>query len=327
MPGRRGEFERIAQFFAPLTQGFPGALGLTDDAALITPPPGRDLAVTTDTMVAGVHFIGDEPPGLIAAKLLRVSLSDLAAMGATPLAYTLNIALPDSIDDDWLRAFADGLAADQRAFDISLAGGDSVSTPGPMTLTITAFGSVETGRALRRSGAQEGDIVYVSGSIGDGALGLRVLRGELTGLSKAHADELIGRYRLPRPRVGLGARLLGLASATIDISDGLAADLGHVLEASGMGAEIDAATVPLSPPATKALSADLSVMETILTGGDDYELLFTAAPGYAGRVAALARDLSLPLTPIGRITADGGLGVLGADGETKVLARRGWTHG
>ena len=333
MPGRRGEFERIAQFFAPLTQGFPGALGLTDDAALISLPPGRDLAVTTDTIVAGVHFIGDEPPGLIAAKLLRVNLSDLAAMGATPLAYTLNVALPANIDDDWLKAFADGLAADQRAFESGLVGGDSVSTPGPVTLTLTAMGSVETGRALRRSGAQTGDIVYVSGTIGDGALGLNLLRGELSGLAPDQAQELIGRYRLPRPRVGLGVRLLGLASAAIDISDGLAADLGHILEASGgegagpAGAEIEAAIVPLSPPAAKALSADPRLMETILTGGDDYELLFTAAPGYAGRVAALARDLSLPLTPIGRITASGGLRVAGADGKAMALVRRGWTHG
>ena len=331
MPGRKGEFERIAAFFAPLTEGFPGALGLRDDAALISPPPGRDLAVTTDTLVAGVHFMGDEPPGLIAAKLLRVSLSDLAAMGATPLAYTLNIALPADIGDDWLREFADGLAADQRAFDIGLAGGDSVSTPGPATLTVTAMGSVEAGRALRRSGAQVGDIVYVSGTIGDGALGLKRLQGGLPGLSPEHGDELIGRYRLPRPRIGLGTRLLGLAGAAIDISDGLAADLGHLLECSGTdagpaGAEIEAATIPLSPPAAKALSADPGLMETILTGGDDYELLFTVAPGYAGKMTELARDLDLPLTPIGRVTAGGGLRVVGVDGREMKLAKAGWTH-
>ena len=327
MPARRGEFERIARFFAPLADGFPGAVGLTDDAAVITPPPGRDLAVTTDTMVAGVHFIGDETPGLIAAKLLRINLSDLAAMGAVPLAYMLNMALPGDIDDDWLAAFAEGLAADQSAFDIALAGGDSVSTPGPLTLTATAIGSVETGRVLRRSGARDGDIVYVSGTIGDGALGLKLLRGEMSGLSGAHADELIGRYRLPRPRIGLGVRLSGLASAAIDISDGLAADLTHILDISGTGAEIEAATVPLSDPAAEALGGDAGCMETILTGGDDYELLFTAAPGYAGRIAALAGDLDLPLTPIGRITAGGGLQVMGADGEAMRLARKGWTHG
>jgi thiamine-monophosphate kinase len=198
------------------------------------------------------------------------------------------------------------------------------------------MGSVETGHALRRSGAQAGDIVYVSGTIGDGALGLKLLRGELAGPSCAEASEggltddqaaeLIGRYRLPRPRIGLGARLAGLASAAIDISDGLAADLTHILDASGTGAEIEAATVPLSTPAAKALARDAGCMETILTGGDDYELLFTVAPGYAGRVAALASDLALPLTPIGRITAGGGLRVVGVDGEAMRLARKGWTH-
>jgi thiamine-monophosphate kinase len=327
MADRGNEFDRIARYFAPLTQGFPGAFGLTDDAALISPPPGRDLAVTTDTMVAGVHFLGDEAPGLIAAKLLRVNLSDLAAMGATPLVYTLNIALPDSIDDGWLKAFAEGLAADQRAFDISLAGGDSVSTSGPVCLTVTAIGSVEAGKALRRSGARAGDLVYVSGTIGDGSLGLKILRGELAGLSEEHTSELVGRYRLPRPRVGLGARLAGVASAVIDISDGLAADLSHILDAAGAGAEIEAATVPLSAPAAAALAGDAGLIETILTGGDDYELLFTVAPGYAGRVAALAGDLALPLTPIGRITAGGGLQVTGVDGEALRLGRRGWEHG
>jgi thiamine-monophosphate kinase len=327
MTSHLGEFERIAQILAPLTENFPGALGLTDDAAVIAPPAGRELAVTTDTMVEGVHFMGDEPPGLIASKLLRVNLSDLAAMGAAPLAYTLNLALPGDVGDDWLRAFAEGLAADQRAFDIGLAGGDSVSTPGPICLTVTAMGSVEQGMALRRGDAREGELVYVSGTIGDAALGLRVVRGELTGLEEDHAAELVGRYRLPRPRVGLGARLVGLAGAAIDISDGLAADLGHLLEISGLGAEIEAAALPLSAAARAALAANAGLMECILTGGDDYELLFTAAPGHAGRVEALAKDLDLPLTPIGRMTATGGLRVVGVDGGEMVLERKGWEHG
>lgn len=327
MPDRLGEFGRIAQILAPLAEGFPGALGLTDDAAVITPPAGRELAVTTDTMVQGLHYIGDEPPGLIANKLLRVNLSDLAAMGAAPLAYWLNLSLPADTGDDWLRDFAAGLAADQAAFDIALAGGDSTGTSGPAVLTVTAMGSVEQGRALRRKGAHPGDIVYVSGSIGDGILGLMVLRGELTGLKDEHAAELVGRYRLPRPRVGLGQRLVGLAGAAADISDGLAADLGHILEASGTGAEIEAAAVPLSPAARAALDRDPNLMEAILTGGDDYELAFTAAPGFAGRVADLAKQLDLPLTPIGRVTRGGGLKVAGVDGGEMVLERKGWEHG
>jgi thiamine-monophosphate kinase len=326
MTGKSGEFERIARIFAPLAEGFPGAFGLTDDAALVTPGAGRELVVTTDTMVAGIHFIGDEDSGEIAAKLLCVNLSDLAAMGAAPLAYMLNIALPGDIDDAWLERFSAGLERIQSSFAVALAGGDSVATPGALTLTITAFGEVASGQALRRSGAEAGDIVYVSGTIGDAALGLKALRGELTGLSSEHSNELIGRYRLPRPRVELGTRLAGSASAAIDVSDGLAADLGHILEASGVGAEIDAAAVPLSEPAAAALRNDAGLMEVILTGGDDYELLFTVAAGGESRVAALSSELSLPLTAIGRIISGGGLTVVAGNGEPMILARRGWEH-
>lgn len=323
---RSGEFERIARFFAPLTEGFPGAFGLTDDAAVIAPMAGRDIVVTTDTAVSGIHFMGDDSPGVIAARLLRVNLSDLAAMGASPLAYTLNIALPGDVNDDWIAAFSQGLRADQEAYSIALAGGDSVSTPGPLTLTITAFGTVAAGRALRRSGAQPEDIVYVSGTIGDAALGLRILSDGGGSLDDDQRDELIGRYRLPRPRVGLGSRLLGLATAAIDVSDGLAADLEHILAASGVGAEIDAATVPLSRAARAVLDADPGLIESVLTGGDDYEILFTVAPGYAGRIAALASDLDLPLTPVGRIVKGAGLRIAGAEGDELTLSRKGWQH-
>ena len=323
----KNEFERIAQYFAPLTEGFPGAFGLADDGALIAPPRNRDLVVTTDTVVAGVHFVGDERPDLIAAKLLRVNLSDLAAMGATPLAYTLNVALPESIDDEWLEAFAQGLAADQAAYSVSLAGGDSVSTPGALTLTITAFGTVAAGHELRRSDARVGDIVYVSGTVGDGAIGLKLLQGELAGLTQAHRDELIGRYRLPRPRVGLGPRLDGLAGAVIDISDGLAADLSHVLDASGVGAEINTDELPLSDAAKAALEIDPGLLTTVLSGGDDYELLFTVVPGFAARVVKVAANLSLPLTPVGRIVAAKGLRIAAADGTEIKLDGAGWEHG
>jgi thiamine-monophosphate kinase len=312
---------------APLTEGFAGAFGLTDDAAVIAPMADRDIVVTTDTMVAGVHFIGDERPDLIAAKLLRVNLSDLAAMGATPLAYMLNMALPNSIGDSWLQSFVKGLAADQAAFAIALAGGDSVATPGPLALTITAFGTVEVGQAIRRSAAQPEDIVYVSGTIGDGAIGLILLHEEVEGVSADKRDELIGRYRLPRPRVGLGLRLVGLASAAIDISDGLAADLMHILDTSGVGAEIDATAVPLSDAARTVLDRQPDLLATVLTGGDDYELLFTVAPGYAAKTVRIANDLALPLTPIGRIVANRELHIAGPDGTEMQLPRKGWVHG
>lgn len=327
MPVKSDEFARISRFFAPLTEGFAGAFQLTDDAAVIGPIAGRDIVATTDTMVAGVHFIGDERPGLIAAKLLRVNLSDLAAMGATPLAYLLNIALPDSVDDDWVKAFVAGLASDQAAFGITLAGGDSVATPGPPTLTITAFGTIGTGQAIRRRGAQPEDVVYVSGTIGDAAIGLRSLHEEVAGLTPDMRDELIGRYRLPRPRIGLGLRLVGLASAAIDISDGLAADLSHLLAASGVGAEIDASAVPLSDALHAVLDREPDMLTAVLTGGDDYELLFTVAPGYAARIVKIAADLALRLTPIGRIVADRKLTITAANGTELKLARKGWVHG
>jgi thiamine-monophosphate kinase len=324
---RTGEFERIERYFAPLAAAFPGALGLTDDAALVRPSDGCELVVTTDTMVAGVHYIGDESPDLVAQKLLRVNLSDVASMGARPVAYTLNVALPSSVEDDWLAAFTRGLAADQREFGIALAGGDSVATPGPITLTITAFGEVAAGAALRRSGAQPGDVVYVSGTVGDGALGLRALRDQLSGLSAGHRDALAERYRRPRPRLDCGARLVGIAHAAVDVSDGLAADLGHIADASGVAAVVEAAAVPLSPAAEAALAADAALRDVVLGGGDDYELLFTAGSESAGAVADLSQALGLPLTAIGRIEAGQGVRIVDADGAAIRLAKAGYSHG
>lgn len=323
---KTGEFERIATFFAPLAAGFPGALGLTDDAAVICPAEGCELVVTTDTVVAGVHYVGDESADLVAQKLLRVNLSDLAAMGARPLAYTLNVALPSTLEDDWLERFTAGLAEDQRRFAITLAGGDSVSTPGPVTLTITAFGEVAAGAALRRSGARVGDLVYVSGTVGDGALGLKVLRGHASGLTQAHKDALIERYRRPQPRVACGPRLVGLAHAAIDVSDGLAADLGHIAETSGVAAVVEATSVPLSTAAAAALELESDLRDAVLGGGDDYELLFTVPPGAAASVAALASELDLPLTAIGRIEGGHGIRLTGAGGAEIGLPSRGYTH-
>ncbi len=323
---KTGEFERIASFFAPLAADFPGALGLLDDAAVMRPAEGCQFVVTTDTIVAGVHYIGDEPPGLVAQKLLRVNLSDIAAKGARPVAYTLNIALPSEIDDDWLERFTAGLAADQRRFGIALAGGDSVSTPGPVTLTITAIGEVTVGAELRRSGARPGDVVYVTGTIGDGALGLKVLRGGLAGLSEAHRAALTDRYRLPQPRVACGPRLVGLAHGSIDVSDGLVADLGHVAEVSGVAAVVEAASVPLSAAGAAALALDPALRESVLGGGDDYELLFTAPAEAADRIAALAAELGLPITAIGRIESGRGVRVRDAEGADIQLRVTGFTH-
>jgi len=293
---RSGEFELIRRFLAPLATAA-GAGGLEDDAALIDAPEGRRLVVTTDSMVEGVHFPGNGPPGLIARRLLRTNLSDLAAMAAWPEGYLLNLALPGRIDDPWLEGFAAGLAADQKEFGLSLFGGDTVATPGALTLTVTAFGSAAA--PVRRSGARPGDLVFVTGPVGDGRFGLKAVRGELD------APRLADRYWLPTPRFGAAEG----ASAAADISDGLIADLGHICRASSVGAVIDLEAVPLSPEVA-ALGAGARL--EALTGGDDYELVFTARESAA--------------IPVGRIVAGEGVTVLDAAGEPVLLERQGYTH-
>src|SRR5258708_1150235 len=218
-----GEFGCIRSFFAPLA-GL-GALGLTDDAALLDCPPGYRLVVTVDQLVEGVHFLPDDPPETVGKKLLRRNLSDLAAMGATPRYYLVTSALPKSRDDDWVRRFAEGLGDDQHRFGVALLGGDSTSTPGPMSLTLTAIGHIAAGQEIRRSGAEPADRIWVSGTIGDAFLGLKVLRGGYQELASEHRAALAARFQLPDPRTELGPRLAGIAHAMIDVSDGLLADL------------------------------------------------------------------------------------------------------
>ncbi|KIL98790.1 Thiamine-monophosphate kinase [Paramagnetospirillum magnetotacticum MS-1] len=326
--GAPDEFGLIAELFAPLAAGFPGALGLADDAAFIAAEPGFDTVATMDSMVAGVHFLPDDPPDLIARKLIRVNLSDLAAKGAEPRFLMLSAAFPRDVGQDWLRAFGAGLAEDVRTFGIHLIGGDTVSTPGPLTLTLTALGRVKAGRGLKRSGAKAGDTVWVSGSIGDGALGLKAIRGLLTGISAAYGEFLSGRYRLPHPRVSLGPRLLDLAHGAMDVSDGLVQDLGHLCRASGLAARIEAARIPLSPAAAAALELDQSLLASVLTGGDDYELLFTASAEAAETLADLSSQLGVALTGIGRVEPGdtGKVTVIGADGREIPVVQGGWRH-
>lgn len=326
--GAPDEFGLIAELFAPLAAGYPGALGLKDDAAFIAAEPGFDTVATMDSMVAGVHFLADDPPDLIARKLVRVNLSDLAAKGAEPRLLLLSTAFPRDVTAAWLRAFGAGLAEDVHRFGVHLIGGDTVSTPGPLTLTLTALGRVEAGRGVRRGGGRPGDEVWVSGSIGDGALGLKALRGELAGLGAAHLELLAGRYRLPLPRTALGPRLVGLAHAAMDVSDGLIQDLGHLCRASGLAARIEAARVPLSPAAAAALAQDQSLLASVLTGGDDYELLFTAPAEAAQSLRRLAEETGTALTPIGRLVEGeaGDVAALGPDGTRLALDRGGWRH-
>ncbi len=326
-----GEFGRISAYFAPLAAREPGALGLVDDAALIAGPPGIELVLTADAQVEGVHFLGTDAPHDVARKLLRTNLSDLAAMGAVPRGYLLTIALPRRCDDDWVAGFAAGLAQDQDIFDLGLLGGDSVSTPGPITLSITALGHVPLGTAIRRSGALAGDLIFVSGTIGDGALGLLAATGCLSDCAPADQAFLADRYRLPQPRTRLGPALRGLAHAMMDVSDGLVADLDHLCAASRVRAELWVDHVPVSPATGRVLAARPAMIETVLTGGDDYELLFTVAPDRATSVQAAAAAAGVAVTQIGCLTRGDrdrpALSVLETPGGTPVpLSRRGWTH-
>ena len=313
------EFALIARHFRPLAG--PGGLDLADDAALLDPPAGRQLVLAADAMVAGVHFLPHDPPETIGRKLLRVNLSDLAAMGAAPLGYLMTCAFAQGTPDDWIAGFVQGLAQDQAEFGLAVLGGDTVATPGPATFSLTILGSVEPGRALRRAGARPGDEVWVSGTIGDGALGLLALTGRLP-----PAPHLADRYRLPRPRLALGQALAGVARAAMDVSDGLVQDLGHLARAAGCAAEIRAEAVPLSAPAAQLLAADPGHLVRILGGGDDYELLFAAAPADAGRVLAAAAATQTPVARIGRFLDGAGVIVLDAGGMPIDLPRDGWSH-
>jgi thiamine-monophosphate kinase len=321
------EFTLIAEIFAPLASGDAGSFGLTDDAAIISPQNGKDLVITADMMVAGVHFFADDAPDMIARKLLRVNLSDLAAKGASPHGYILTIALPLDVTMSWLRGFAAGLARDQAEFGITLLGGDTTATQGPLCLSLTAMGWVPHGRMLRRAGAQSGDDIYVTGTIGDAGLGLRVRRdGPIAGLTDQQNECLLGRYLLPQPRNILAGALIGQAHAAIDISDGLAADLGHVAQTSSVGAEIQLAAVPLSDAAWAALSRQATDLAALISSGDDYELLFTAAPDKRQPLAGLSAETGIGLTRIGRITAGNEIVYLDANNAPVSLKGTGYRH-
>ena len=310
------EFSLIARHFRPLAG--PGAFFLSDDAAVFAPPPGRELVVSADALVAGVHFLPDDPPELIGRKLLRTNLSDLAAMGATPLGYLMTVSAPRGTPDSWFAGFAAGLAADQAEFGVCLLGGDTTSTPGPVSLSLTILGHVAPGAALRRGGAMPGDGLWVSGTIGDGALGLLAARGEI-----ADPDgSLAGRYRLPQPRLGLGQAVAGIAHAGMDVSDGLVQDSGHLCRAGGLGVVIDATSVPLSPAARVA-----DRLALCLTGGDDYELLLAVPPGREAALVEAASRCGTQVTRIGVFAAGARLvTVRGADGAPMALASGGWSH-
>jgi thiamine-monophosphate kinase len=315
----------IARFFQPLAT-HPGALGLSDDAAFITPPQGCDLVLKTDAIIGGVHFFAEDSARDVARKALRVNLSDLAAKGATPLGFLLSLALPKEIGDDWLSDFADGLRADAEQFGCPLFGGDTDRTPGPVTISIAMFGSVPQGTMVRRAGAKPGDRVFVSGTIGDASLGLALRKGADWKLNTAQRQHLAARYLLPQPRNALAEAVRTHASSAMDVSDGLAGDLAKLCRVSGVAAEIAVAQVPLSDAAKAAIAAAPAMIEPALTGGDDYEVVCTVPPAKAAGFRAAAQAVHVPVTEIGTIVAGEGARFIGADGQALVFEHAAFSH-
>jgi thiamine-monophosphate kinase len=325
-----GEDRLIAKYFAPLARD-PRAQGLIDDAAVMTPPAGMDLVLKTDGIVGGVHFFNDEAPDAIARKALRVNLSDLAAKGATPSGYLITLALPDGITEQWLAGFARGLGEDAETYGCPLLGGDTVKTPGPVTISIAIIGLVPSGRMVTRMGAKPGDRIFVSGTIGDAALGLRLRRDaalpERWGLDAAMRAHLLARYQLPQPRNALADCIRDHARAAMDVSDGLVGDLAKLCRASHVSAEIDVKAVPLSGAATTAIAADESLLEPVLTGGDDYEILCTVAESRCADFRAAAGASHIPVSEIGRIVAgEGPPRLVGPRGTPITFARGSFSH-
>jgi thiamine-monophosphate kinase len=323
----RDEFAEIARLYRPLTRGSQEALDLLDDVAVLPSRPGYDLVVTKDAMVEGVHFLSGEPLDLVAGKLLRVNLSDLAAKAAEPHGYLLAVAWPHGTSFEAKASFADGLAQAQDAFDVRLLGGDTVSTSGPLVASLTLLGWTPAGRLVKRKGARPGDILFVSGTIGDAGLGLDRLKA---GGPCLDADQaLVARHRSPTPRLELRGPLRRFATAAADVSDGLLADANHIADASGCGLRLDLSRLPLSEPAAAWLEtqADPTAARlTLATSGDDYEIVCTASAADGEAFMAAAREAGVVLTPIGEAAAGAGLQV--HEHARPVAARRlGWTHG
>lgn len=321
-PAQRGEFDLIASLLAPLTGGDDRALNLSDDAAVIPSKTGVDTVVSTDTLVADVHFLLGEPADVIARRLLRVNLSDMAAMGAEPSAYFLNLILPTQISDDWLEKFVAGLQTDQQEFGMHLLGGDTTRTPGSLTLSVTIFGEVPTGCAVRRSTARQGDLIFVSGTIGDAGLGLPRLRD-----GAGSEDPLVQRYQLPDPRVSLGRSLRDVATAMADVSDGLLSDLGHICKASAVSATLDASAVPVSKAARAVCGNSENDLLGLLTSGDDYELVFTVPPERVDAARKAADMTETRITEVGQLEGDGAVvTVRDRDGRDITPQKTGYRH-
>jgi thiamine-monophosphate kinase len=319
----------IATYFRPIAT-HPGAFGLADDAAAIAPPPGCDLVLTTDGVISGVHFFADDPADAVARKALRINLSDLAAKGAAPLGFLLSIGLPAGLPADWLKSFARGLREDAEHYGCPLLGGDTDRSPGAITVYIAALGTVPHGSMVKRKGAQPGDVVVATGTIGDAALGL-VLRQDAAAagrwkLDAAMQDHLLSRYLLPQPRIAIAEALRRHVSAAIDVSDGLVGDLAKLCRVSGVGAEVMIGDVPLSPAARQAVAAEPALIETVLTGGDDFEVIATVAPDRLEALPQEAAAARVTITRIGQVVSGPGAHFRHADGRALVFRRPSYSH-
>jgi thiamine-monophosphate kinase len=324
----------IAKYFRPIAT-HPGAFDLSDDAAAIAPPPGCDLVLKTDGVIGGVHFFPEDPPDAVARKALRINLSDLAAKGATPLGFLLAIGLPAGLAQDWLAAFAHGLRQDAEHYGCPLLGGDTDRSPGAITVYISALGTVPHGTMVRRKGARPGDVVVVTGTIGDAALGL-VLRqaarreppdpAERWQLEAAMRAHLLDRYLLPRPRMAVATVLRRYASAAMDVSDGLAGDLAKLCRVSGVAAAVAVAAVPLSPAARKVIATEPAAIETVLTGGDDFEIVATVAPDRFEAFRREAEAVGVAITRIGTVEPGQGVRFCTDDGGLLAFRRPSYSH-
>ncbi|HMF24871.1 MAG TPA: thiamine-phosphate kinase [Pseudolabrys sp.] len=315
----------IARFFKPLAT-HSGALGLSDDVALLAPPPGCDLVLKTDAIVGGVHFFPDDAAQAVASKALRVNLSDLAAKGARPLGFLLSLALPKEIGEEWLAGFAEGLRGDAVLFGCPLFGGDTDRTPGPVTISIAMIGSVPEGTMVRRAGAKPGDHVFVSGTIGDAALGVMVRKGKQWQLNEAQRQHLVSRYLLPQPRNLLAEAVRTHASAAMDISDGLVGDFRKLCRASGVAADIDVTRVPLSDAAKAVIASDSPMLDSVLTGGDDYEIVCSVPKEKCVSFSTAAKAAHVAVADIGEIKAGEDVRFLSADGRELAFKHASFSH-
>jgi thiamine-monophosphate kinase len=315
----------IASVFAPLAT-HPGALGLTDDAAFLAAEPGTDIVLKTDGVIEGVHFFTQDDARDVARKALRVNLSDLAAKGASPRGFLVSLALPANIGMDWLQRFAQGLREDAETYKCPLFGGDTDRTPGPITVSVAMAGVVPQGTMVRRAGARSGDLIFVTGSIGDAALGLHLRKGANWNLSAAQREHLLSRYLLPQPRNALAEAVRTHASASMDVSDGLVGDLTKLCRVSKVAASVDVTRVPLSEAARAAIAADATMRETALTGGDDYEILCTVPPARADSFRAAAQSAGLPVTEIGKIAAGQGARFIDENGKPLTFSKLAFSH-